>query len=100
LANQEILDKLDGASRKYQHKVYVPCGAFWGALDIRKMADLNTLTGLSVSMKKHPDSLKLENPLKDKLDSYSKDDNNQTPCKIYSGNFEKKILITAFYFFL
>jgi hypothetical protein len=32
------------------------------------MADRNTLTGLSVTMKKHPDSLKLENPLKDKLE--------------------------------
>ncbi len=96
MANQEIFDKLDAASRKYQHKVYVPCGAFWGALDIRKMADLNTLTGLSVSMKKHPDSLKLENPLKDKLDCYSKDDNNQAPCTIYSGNYGEKIFINCF----
>ncbi len=46
----------------------MPCGAFWGASDIRKMSDRNTLLGLKVTMKKHPDSLKLESPLKEKLE--------------------------------
>lgn len=49
------------------------------------MADLNTLIGLSISMKKHPDSLKLENPLKDKLESYLKDEKNESPYILYKG---------------
>ena len=39
-----------------------------GAQDIRKMADSGSLKGLKVTMKKHPDSLKLENELKEKLE--------------------------------
>jgi aspartate dehydrogenase len=57
------------ASKLYNRKIYVPCGAFWGASDIKKMANKNTLTGLKVTMKKHPDSLKLEGSLKEKLDA-------------------------------
>ena len=40
-----------------------------GAQDIKKMADCGSLKGLSVSMKKHPDSLKVEGKLKEKLES-------------------------------
>ena len=47
--------------------VYVPAGALWGAEDIKKMADRGTLTGLTVTMKKHPASLKVESELKPKL---------------------------------
>ncbi len=68
LADQELLDRLREASKLYNKKVYVPCGAFWGASDISKMAKKNSLTGLKVTMKKHPDSLKLEGSLKDKLE--------------------------------
>lgn len=46
----------------------VPCGAFWGASDIKKMAVKNTLKGLKITMKKHPSSLKLEDALKQKLE--------------------------------
>jgi hypothetical protein len=49
------------------------------------MADLNTLIGLSVSMKKHPDSLKLESPLKEILDSYITNKNDKNPCILYEG---------------
>jgi aspartate dehydrogenase len=68
LADQETLDRLSEASKLYNKKVYVPCGAFWGASDISKMARKNSLSGLKVSMRKHPESLKLEGSLKEKLD--------------------------------
>eukprot|EP00696_Hemimastix_kukwesjijk_P010521 gnl/Hemi2/23249_TR7800_c0_g2_i1.p1 gnl/Hemi2/23249_TR7800_c0_g2~~gnl/Hemi2/23249_TR7800_c0_g2_i1.p1 ORF type:complete len:299 (-),score=33.78 gnl/Hemi2/23249_TR7800_c0_g2_i1:196-1092(-) len=49
------------------HGLYVPSGAFWGANDIRKMADRGTLRGLSVEMQFHPSSLRLVPPLSDTL---------------------------------
>lgn len=68
LANQALLDKLMEASVKNKRKILVPCGAFWGASDIKKMADKNSLKGLKVTMKKHPSSLKLEGSLKEMLE--------------------------------
>ena len=47
--------------------VYVPAGAFWGAQDIFKMASNGSLHSLSVTMKKHPSSLKLEGELGERL---------------------------------
>jgi aspartate dehydrogenase len=63
----DILSKLLSASSKHQKKLFVPCGAFWGANDIKKMADRGTLKGLKVTMKKHPDSLKLDGSLRELL---------------------------------
>ena len=68
LANQQTLDLIESASKLNGRKVFVPCGAFWGAADIRKMAAKNSLTGLKVTMRKHPDSLKVEGELKQKLE--------------------------------
>lgn len=68
LANQDLLDRLTAASIKNNRKVLIPCGAFWGATDIKKMAVKNTLKGLKITMKKHPSSLKLESVLKEKLE--------------------------------
>lgn len=62
LANESFEKTLkQAASDKYG--VYIPSGALWGADDIQKMADLGTLTKLSVTMKKHPSSLKVLPPL-------------------------------------
>jgi len=82
LANRSVYESLLEASKLYSHKIYVPCGAFWGADDIRKMADRGTLKGLSVTMKKHPTSLKLESPLKDKLEANKDADG---PVILYRG---------------
>lgn len=49
------------------HAVYIGTGAFWGADDIAKMDEQNTLRSLSITMKKHPDSFKLNEPLNSKL---------------------------------
>ncbi|RNA08158.1 L-aspartate dehydrogenase [Brachionus plicatilis] len=69
LANQEVLDNLISTSLKFKTKIYVPCGAFWGANDIKKMAAQNTLKGLKITMKKHQTSLKLEGELRTKLEN-------------------------------
>lgn len=62
LSSQELETSLRGAAIK--HGLYVPSGAFWGAEDIRKMADRGTLQHLKVTMTKHPSSFKLGGDLK------------------------------------
>nr|ACO10686.1 L-aspartate dehydrogenase [Caligus rogercresseyi] len=59
LANPKLEAKLKACANE-KHGLYVPSGAFWGGEDIRKMADLNSLTGLTVVMTKHPSCLKLK----------------------------------------
>jgi len=58
LADRGIEASLEAAATK--HGLYIPSGALWGGEDIRKMAERGTLTGLTVTMRKHPDSFKLE----------------------------------------
>ncbi|GMR42627.1 hypothetical protein PMAYCL1PPCAC_12822, partial [Pristionchus mayeri] len=65
LADQELLDAVKKLAVEKNRKVLVPAGAFWGGNDIQKMADKGTLKALQVSMSKHPDSFKLESPLKE-----------------------------------
>ena len=64
LANQEVETMLRQAATN--HGIYIPSGALWGGEDILKMADRGTLTKLKVTMKKHPDSFKLNGVLKEK----------------------------------
>lgn len=69
LANAEIESTLrrvaeDGVTG---HSLLIPSGALWGAQDIQKMSMGGSLTGLQITMKKHPSSLKLVGELKDKL---------------------------------
>jgi len=69
-ANQELENSLREAARNSAgNGVYIPRGALWGVFDIEAMAQRGTLTGLSVTMKFHPSSLKLVGSLKEKLDS-------------------------------
>ena len=56
---------LRAAAAAGPHGLYVPCGALWGAADLARMADRGSLAALSVTMKKHPASLKLGGPLGD-----------------------------------
>nr|ACO15335.1 L-aspartate dehydrogenase [Caligus clemensi] len=65
LANPDLEAKLR-KSAAVKHGLYIPSGAFWGGEDIRKMADRNTLKGLSVTMIKHPHCLKLNGDLDEK----------------------------------
>ncbi|XP_045172626.2 aspartate dehydrogenase domain-containing protein-like [Mercenaria mercenaria] len=56
-----------------QNGLYVPSGALWGGEDIRRMADRGTLQALKVTMKKPPESFKLNEPLKSKNDAVKSD---------------------------
>lgn len=69
-----------------QHGIYVPSGALWGADDIAKMGSLGTLRGLTVTMKKHPQSLKLEEPLKAINDAYIADQERTDECVLFDGS--------------
>lgn len=74
-ADQAVEDKIRNALKNKnpnKHAVYVPAGALWGSQDIFKMAALGTLKKLSVTMKKHPTSLKLNGELSDKLEEVLK----------------------------
>ena len=69
-----------------KHVIYIGTGAFWGAEDIAKMNERNTLRSLTITMKKHPDSYKLNEPLHSKLvDEQKKLDVQKGEIIIYSG---------------
>jgi aspartate dehydrogenase len=73
----------------YSHGLYIPSGALWGANDIEKMAALDILKGLTVTMKKHPSSLKVEPELMEKLEIYAKDENATGEFIVYEGSVRK-----------
>ena len=64
LADQQTERMLAAAAR--EHGLYIPSGALWGGEDIRKMAERGSLTGLTVTMRKHPASFKLEGELRER----------------------------------
>ncbi|KAL4224172.1 hypothetical protein ACF0H5_017625 [Mactra antiquata] len=64
MADPDTERKLRSATN--QHGLYVPSGALWGGEDIRKMADRGTLQALKVTMRKPPQSFKLNEPLRSK----------------------------------
>lgn len=81
LADPETEVKLRRAARK-PHGLYVPSGAMWGLEDIRKMADRGTLQGLTVTMRQHPNNLKLV----EGSSLRAKNDNVSTrPIVLYEG---------------
>ena len=66
--------------------IYIGAGAFWGAEDIVKMNERNTLRSLTITMKKHPDSFKLNEPLHSKLvDERKKLGDQQSEILVYAG---------------
>ncbi|KAG8431773.1 hypothetical protein GDO86_019990 [Hymenochirus boettgeri] len=60
LADQVTERKLTEESKRSGNTLYIPSGALWGAEDIYKMAERNTLKGLKITMTKHPKSYRLE----------------------------------------
>merc|ERR1712180_563428 len=71
LADRTLEDKLRCAASAYG--LYVPCGALWGGEDIRRMAERGSLCGLTITMKKPPQSFKLVGELAEKNDKVSAD---------------------------
>lgn len=57
--NLDSLVKACQEKQEFPYGMFVPAGALWGVHDIKKMADIGTLRGLKVTMKKHPDSFRL-----------------------------------------
>lgn len=71
LADQELEDRIRSAAQTGNFGLYLPAGALWGGMDIRKMADLDTLEAVKITMKKHPSSFKLNSPLRERNDAVS-----------------------------
>ncbi|KAI6176392.1 Aspartate dehydrogenase domain-containing protein [Aphelenchoides bicaudatus] len=64
LANKQLYDTIQGLLKTHNERaVYIPSGAFWGASDVKKMADLKTLSSMQITMIKHPSSFKVKPPL-------------------------------------
>lgn len=63
LCDESLFKHLQNAA--VNHSLYVPSGAFWGGEDIRKMAEAGKLQSLTVTMRKHPLSLKVDGYLKE-----------------------------------
>ena len=59
LADASLLAALLAASAAGGGGLYVPAGALWGARDIARLSARGALAALTVTMKKHPASLKL-----------------------------------------
>lgn len=68
--DSSVEKKLRELAEKGPHGLYIPSGALWGAEDIQKMAERGSLGNLTITMAKHPLSLKLDSPLKEKIDAY------------------------------
>ncbi|CAF2505841.1 unnamed protein product [Rotaria sp. Silwood2] len=86
LANASLEIVLRKKTLTSGHAIYIGTGAFWGAEDIDKMNERNTLCSLSITMKKHPDCYKLNEPLRSKLHNERiKLDDQPGEIIIYSG---------------
>ncbi len=86
LAYAPLEAKLRKKSMESGQVVYIASGAFWGADDIVKMNERDLVRSLTITMKKHPDSFKLNEPLRSKLiHERGKTSDNQKEIIIYSG---------------
>eukprot|EP01117_Protostelium_nocturnum_P019944 TRINITY_DN8774_c0_g1_i1.p2 TRINITY_DN8774_c0_g1~~TRINITY_DN8774_c0_g1_i1.p2 ORF type:complete len:294 (-),score=122.47 TRINITY_DN8774_c0_g1_i1:72-953(-) len=87
LANAALESRLREMSsdKSRNFGVYIPSGALWGAEDIEKMAQRGTLGKCSVTMKKHPSSLKLEGDLNERVQSYIQDQSNSAEFVVFDG---------------
>lgn len=80
LGNPETESRLQEASSRHGTSLYVPSGAFWGSFDVRKMSDMDTLKGLTVTMTFHPSALRVKEPLKSKNEAVEEE-----PVTLYDG---------------
>lgn len=83
LANAAVEQNLRRAATK--HCVYLPAGAAWGVHDVQKMAAQNSIEALHVTMQFNADALKLNEPLKAKLNNYIEDANDNAALTLYNG---------------
>lgn len=88
MANKQTELALNDLINKEETKnsIYLPAGAAWGIHDIQKMAQLNTIEDLQVTMKFNADALKLNEPLNEKLAAYVNDASNTEELILYKGD--------------
>jgi len=91
LANEELEQRMRErvAKNSKGNSLYVPRGALWGANDIKNMAELGKLVALTITMKKHPSSMKLQSPLKEHLEALQKkrqESNEEGEDVVFSGS--------------
>ena len=83
LANETLFNAMKEKLKQFpDRRLFVPAGAFWGGDDIQKMADLGSLKGLTITMIKHPNSLKVLGELEDLCQRAKK---NNTAVVLYDG---------------
>ncbi len=70
----------------HKHSIFLPAGAAWGIHDIKKMAQLNTLDNLHITMQFNADALKLKGHLTQILINYKNDEQQIEPLVLYEGN--------------
>ncbi|EFC50232.1 predicted protein [Naegleria gruberi] len=58
-ADINVEEEIRSIAKTSTNGCYIASGALWGSLDIQKMGMLGSLKGLTVTMKKHPASMKL-----------------------------------------
>jgi predicted dinucleotide-utilizing enzyme len=86
LAYAPLEAKLRKKSSESGQVIYIASGAFWGAEDILKMSERDLVRSLTITMRKHPDSFKLNEPLRSKLThERAKGGDNNGEIVIYSG---------------
>lgn len=86
LAYAPLEAKLRKKSMESGQVIYIASGAFWGAEDIVKMTERDLIRTLTITMKKHPDSFKLNEPLRSKLiHERAKQGDSKGEIIIYSG---------------
>lgn len=82
LADRLLEKGLRDVSSTSGTSIYISAGALWGGEDIKKMADLDTLKGLRITMRKHPESYRLTGELAE-LASEAADSNQEVT--LYEG---------------
>jgi len=85
LADLDLESRLYAAATKYSRALYVPSGAFWGAQDIKKMADLGVLSELKVTMKKHPSAFRLSGQLHERNQRLMNSSDEGSALVLYEG---------------
>jgi predicted dinucleotide-utilizing enzyme len=69
-ANESVLQQCLEVSAALNHSILCPVGALWGAQDIARMAQRGSLTALEITMKKPPQSMRLEEPLQSAVEEF------------------------------
>lgn len=88
LADEKLEKELRKVADDFNHGFYIPSGALWAAQDIEKMSKLGDLKELTITMKKHPLSLKVEKELDLKLKEYIQS-NSKEEFILYKGNVKQ-----------